>query len=119
MKKVLIIDDDASTGTMLKRILREEKISILTARNGEDGLRMAGEIHPDLVILDINMPGISGFQVCEEIKRGPLTRKIPVVFHSVNSRIADRKMGISLGAEEYLLKPVRPQKLLEIVRTYI
>ena len=119
MKKVLIIDDDVSIRAMLKMILREEGVSISMARNGEDGLRMANEEHPNLIILDVNMPGISGFQVCERIKNRPETRNIPVIFHSVNSRITEKKMGISLGAEEYLFKPVEPTELLKTVRRYL
>ena len=119
MKKVLIIDDDASMSAMLSMILRGEEISVSMARNGEDGLRIANEEHPNLIILDVNMPGISGFQVCERIKSQPATRNIPIIFHSVNSRIADQKMGKSLGAEEYLSKPVKPEELLKSVRRYL
>ena len=119
MKKVLIIDDDASVGIMLGRILRGEGISILTARNGEEGLRIAGEELPNLVLLDVNMPGINGFQVCRRIKKQPETSKIPVVFHSINSGGEDRKMGILMGAEEYLIKPVAPMELLKAIHRYL
>jgi len=119
MKKVLIIDDDASIRAMLSMILRGEEVSISTARTGEDGLRITDEEHPNLVILDVNMPGISGFEVCERIKSRPSTREIPGIFHSVNSRVVDKKRGISLGAEEYLLKPVQPVEFLNTVRRYL
>jgi DNA-binding response OmpR family regulator len=119
MKRVLIIDDDVSIRAMLKIILQGEGVSISTARNGEDGLRIVNEEHPNLVILDINMPGISGFQVCERIKSQMATREIPVIFHSVNSRIVDKEKGASLGAAGYLLKPVHPEELLKAVRSYL
>lgn len=115
-KKVLIIEDYPATSEMMANILRTEGIDVLTAADGTSGLEKAKQNKPDLILLDIMMPEMSGFEVCEKLKEDETTAKIPIIIVSVRAAEDNIKKGKSLGAIEYIPKPFDPFKLIEMVK---
>ena len=114
---ILIIDDETTTLKLVKMVLEREGYQIFTAKNGADGLRKAEEIKPDLVILDIVLPGIDGYQVCQYLRTNPSTASVPVLMFSSLHLPADQNRAFDAGSNDYLTKPVKMAQLLEKVRT--
>jgi len=117
-KKILIVDDDENTQELLKSILEEGNYECFSAFEGNDGLRKIYEVKPDLVILDIQIPGINGFKLCELIRK--INKTIPLVI--ITGRFidpSDRALGLDLGADDYLSKSTDPGELLARIRTII
>ncbi|MBT3203445.1 MAG: EAL domain-containing protein [Gammaproteobacteria bacterium] len=104
---ILIIDDTPDSITILNQILQQE-YRVLFALNGSKGLSIARQQKPDLILLDVSMPEMDGYQVCRELKANPDTRDIPVIFVTARDQDDDHEMGFRLGAVDYLTKPVRP-----------
>jgi len=109
---VLCIDDDAEVIDLLRRYLVPEGYSVRGVSSGEEGVRLAEELHPAVITLDIMMPEKDGWQVLRELKNNPLTSDIPVIIHSV---VDNRPLALSLGALEVVTKPSEPKKILSIV----
>jgi signal transduction histidine kinase/CheY-like chemotaxis protein/HAMP domain-containing protein len=109
---VLCIDDDAEVIDLLRRYLVPEGYSVQGAGSGEDGIRMAQELHPAVITLDIMMPEKDGWQVLRELKNNSATKDIPVIIHSI---IENRPLALSLGALEVIAKPSEPKKVLSVV----
>ena len=109
---VLCIDDDAEVIDLLRRYLVPEGYSVRGVSSGEEGIRLAEELHPAVITLDIMMPEKDGWQVLRELKNNPLTSDIPVIIHSV---VDNRPLALSLGALEVVTKPSEPKKILSIV----
>lgn len=113
---ILVIDDDPAVRDVLSRVLVNEGIQCITAADGAEGLRMAYEHFPDLIILDVNMPKIDGWSVLLTLKADEYLADIPVIMQSIGE---DRDMGFVLGASEYLVKPVDRVKLVSLLRRYL
>ena len=113
---VLVVDDDPAIRDILARVLIAEGMQPVTASNGEEGLKRAREIVPDLIILDIHMPKIDGWSVLSTIKADEQLNEVPVIIQSVSD---DRDLGYMLGATEYLVKPVNREKLVRLLRQYM
>lgn len=118
-KKILIIDDDPDFVEATKIVL-ESRYKVLTAYNGDEGLELVRSEEPDLIILDIIMPGEDGFRVCERLKADPKLSKIPVIIlTSLSERWSEVTLavteGLKLEAEDYIDKPVEPEELLRSV----
>ena len=111
MKKILICDDEPHILESVAYVARKEGYAVLTAENGEDALRLARAERPGLVLLDLNMPVKSGYQVCEEIKSDPETRGTYVIMLTAKGQESDRAKGVAAGADEYMTKPFSPRKL--------
>jgi len=109
---VLCIDDDAEVIDLLRRYLIPEGYSVRGVGSGEEGIRMAQELHPAVITLDIMMPEKDGWQVLRELKNNPATKDIPVIIHSI---IENRPLALSLGALEVIAKPSEPKKVLSVV----
>jgi CheY-like chemotaxis protein/anti-sigma regulatory factor (Ser/Thr protein kinase) len=109
---ILCIDDDAEVIDLLRRYLIPEGYSVQGASSGEEGIRLAQEIHPAVITLDIMMPDKDGWQVLRELKNNPVTKDIPVIIHSI---IENRPLALSLGALEVITKPSEPKKVLSVV----
>lgn len=109
--KILIIDDDPVNQLLISQFLADSNYSVLVAENGETGLAFAGHLQPDIILLDINMPGIDGFEVCRELKAADATKDIPVIFMTADSKAQSRIMGFELGAVDYVIKPLLRQEL--------
>ena len=109
---VLCIDDDAEVIELLRRYLIPEGYSVRGASSGEEGIRLAQELRPSVITLDIMMPEKDGWQVLRELKNSPVTKDIPVIIHSI---IENRPLALSLGALEVIAKPSEPKKVLSVV----
>ncbi len=103
---ILIVDDDERARRLLESLLQTEGCNTLQAENGEEALKIAQEKQPDLIILDLMMPGMSGFAVAEKLKADPITKPIPIIVVSALEDRESRIRGLEAGAEEYLTKPV-------------
>ena len=109
--KVLIVDDNPDNVDLLERRLRQRNYTFLTASNGLQALEQV-QIHmPDLVLLDVNMPVLDGFEVCRRMRADKRMREIPVIIiTAARGSIDDRLFGLGLGADDYLIKPYQPQR---------
>ena len=107
--KLLIVDDDEDIRQLVGGSLVNRGYEVITAENGEDGLAKAHAEHPDLIILDIEMPGMDGIQTCQEIRRRLNT---PIIFLSVRSETTDRVLGLGVGGDNYLTKPFQIPELI-------
>ncbi|GAB2859945.1 two-component system response regulator [Pseudoduganella ginsengisoli] len=116
---ILVVDDTPDNIDLLCAIL-EEDYRTKIAVNGERALKIAnGDSKPDLILLDIMMPGMSGYDVCKQLKSNPATRDIPVIFVTAMSEITDEQMGLSLGAADYITKPVSAPIVLARIKTQL
>lgn len=119
LKKVLIIEDDPSFLRAISHIVEKEGYNVTSASNGMTGLRMAKEDKPDLLILDVMLPGIDGFEICSQLRNEPQTAKLPIIMLSAKGQDADKTTGLKVGADEYLTKPVDRAVLLEKAKALI
>ncbi len=110
---VLVIDDDASVRELVTRFLSKEGFNVKTAINGDQGLKMAREFHPDVITLDVMMPGMDGWSVLTKLKADPELSSIPVVMMTI---VSDKNLGYTLGASDYLTKPIDRDKLVEALK---
>src|SRR6476661_773650 len=115
-ERVLIVDDDDDILLIVQTILTSAGYSTSIARNGREGVDMALDVHPDLILLDVMMPELSGWEVCTTLKSAPETRQIPVAMMTVKSEIRDLITGMQVGADDYITKPFTRRKLLSTVR---
>ena len=116
MKKILIIDDEPDILEFLKYNLNKEGYDTYTASNGIEGLNMAMEIIPDLIILDVMMPEMDGMETCKNIKEIPTLKNTFVVFLSARGEDYSQIAGFESGADDYILKPVKPRILIERIK---
>jgi DNA-binding response OmpR family regulator len=117
MSRILIIEDEKPMRTALADILTDEGYRVLTAADGEIGLRKAVDEKPDLVLLDIMMPRLDGYAVCAELRR--LANPVPVLMLTAKGMIEDRVKGLDVGADDYLVKPFSTEELLARVRALL
>ena len=115
-EKVLIIDDSEGCIIIAKFCLSQLDYAVHIANNGDEGLSLAQSLTPDLILLDLNMPGMNGFEVCRKLKSDELTRDIPVIFLTSSHESDDIVKGFETGADDYLVKPFDPEKLSQLVQ---
>ena len=116
MKRVLIVEDQADIRKLIRMTLEFEPYEIHEAANGINGLQLAGEVVPDLILLDVMMPGeIDGLQVCARVRTNPELRATRVVLLTARGQTQDRDAGQQAGADEYLIKPFSPLQLIETI----
>jgi len=113
--KILIVDDDRTNLMYLDNLLSEES-TLHMAKNGEQALKRADEHMPDLILLDITMPGMNGYEVLSELKRSDRTRNIPVIFITGLNTYEDEMKGLALGADDYIFKPFNDAVVLLRIR---
>jgi len=118
-KQILVIEDDFDILNLVDWHLRSEGFSVRTAQDGVKGLEAATEHLPDLMILDLMLPGMDGLEVCKALKRNPKTDKIPVVMLTAKGEEVDRIVGLELGADDYIVKPFSPRELILRVRAIL
>lgn len=116
MPRILIIDDDPDNRELLKARLESFGFSVSQSADGEEGLAAARSAPPDLVVLDVMMPRLDGWQVCRELKGHPGTRHVPVIMLTARGRQIEELRGWESGADAYLVKPWDPAQLLETIR---
>ena len=116
---VLIVEDAASELELMSHYLRQAGYSVIGAASGVEGLNKAIAQKPDVIVTDIVMPGISGFELCRQLKNTPETKTLPVVICSSKGQTIDRMWGKRQGADVYLTKPYTKEQLIEAVRTVL
>jgi len=119
MSKILVVEDDSSTAELLKYTLEQKGMAVDLAGDGGEAVKKVRVNTPDLIVLDIMLPTMDGYQVCEIIKHNIMYESIPIIMLSAKIRREDISMGIEKGAEEYITKPFDPKHLLERVMFYL
>ena len=119
MKKILIVDDEQDIVESLKFVLEAADFTCYCAYNGEDGLRLAKNIIPDLIILDVMMPKINGYKISRLLKYDSKYKNIPILMITARSQEEDRVIGEETGADEYITKPFKVDYVVEKVKNYI
>jgi CheY-like chemotaxis protein len=117
--RVLLVDDDAVIVRLLEVNFRLSGFEVETATRGEEALRKATELHPDVIVMDVMMPGLDGWAVTERLREEPGTADTPIVLLSARVRDDDRSRGYALGVVDYVNKPFDPTDLVEVVRRYL
>ncbi|MCG8434036.1 MAG: response regulator [Gammaproteobacteria bacterium] len=116
MPVVLIVDDSPTEVHVLKTALEKNGFEIITADSAEQGIAMAKENKPDCILMDVVMPGMSGFQATRSLAKDPATSSIPVVIVTTKDQETDKVWGMRQGATDYLVKPVAEQQLVEKIK---
>ncbi|MHB8623295.1 MAG: response regulator [Sulfuricaulis sp.] len=116
IKSVLIVDDSATDTHLLGEMLKKNGYTVLTAASGEEGITRAKKEKPDLILMDIVMPGMSGFEATRAITKDPQTSTIPVIVCSTKGQETDKAWGLRQGAKDYIVKPVVEKILMEKIR---
>jgi DNA-binding response OmpR family regulator len=117
--RVLVIDDEAPIRLLCRVNLEAEGMIVLEARDGTSGLDVARRERPDVILLDVMMPGLDGWRVAEELLEDPVTRDVPVVFLTARADLRDRARGMDLGGIDYITKPFNPVELANLVREVV
>ena len=117
MANILIVDDSPTEVHVFKTILEKNGHTIHVAENGEDGVAKAKEVLPDLVLMDIVMPGLNGFQATRQLATFEATASIPVIIVTTKDQETDKVWGIRQGAKDYIVKPVKEDDLINRVNT--
>ena len=117
--KILIVDDVMSNVLLLKVLLTNEKFAIATASNGRQALEQVEKENPDLVLLDVMMPDMSGFEVAQHLKSNPNTADIPIIFLTAKDEAADKLAGLGLGADDYISKPFSLREVIARVKAVL
>lgn len=116
IKRVLVVDDSPTERFFLTDLLRKNGYDVVTAENGEQGVAMAKSERPDLVLMDVVMPGLNGFQATRQISRDPATQGVPVIMCTTKDQETDRVWGMRQGATDYVTKPVVVDELLAKIK---
>ncbi len=117
-EKILVVEDDPAALRLVSYTLEAEGYEVITAVNGVEALRKADQEAPDLVVLDIMLPGIDGFEVCHRLRSDPESpqARMPILMLTAKSQEADREMGQKVGGDLYISKPATPEELTEAVK---
>jgi len=115
-KKVLVIDDNPIIGDLVERALENQEFEVIKVTNGREGIRIAQEDRPDLILLDIMMPEFDGFTVSNFLKKIPETENIPIIFLTGRPSTSGRMIASKAGAVDYIVKPFSPKELLNKIK---
>ncbi|MDP2946027.1 MAG: response regulator transcription factor [bacterium] len=118
-EKILIVEDEKDIVKMLDYNLKKEGFRTLSAYDGEDALDMANGECPDLVILDLMLPGMDGLEVCRQLKKENKTASIPIIMLTAKSQESDKVVGLELGADDYITKPFSPRELIARIKAVL
>ena len=113
IRKILIVDDSPTERHVLNDMLTKSGYEVVASDNGEDAIQKAKSLKPDLILMDVVMPGLNGFQATRAISRDPDTRAIPIILCTSKSQETDKIWGMRQGARDYIVKPVNRDELLE------
>ena len=116
IKNVLVVDDSATDMHLLSEMLKKNGYSVLSSASGEDAIEKAKQHKPDLVLMDIVMPGMSGFEATRVISKDPATASIPVIICSTKGQETDKAWGLRQGAKDYLVKPITEKALIDKIK---
>jgi DNA-binding response OmpR family regulator len=118
-KRILAVDDDTTALNALRQILSTKGYDVVTATDAEEGMELLSREAFDLAILDVSLPGISGFEMCRRIRAEPGTRELPVIFLTAKGLLMDMAEGEDAGSDLYLVKPVLATKLINMVGMFL
>ena len=119
MANILVVDDEPNILLSLEFLMSQAGLTVTTAADGETALQKIAEAAPDLLLLDISLPGISGFEVLEQLRRAESERHLPVIMLTAHGREVEREKGFALGADDYVTKPFSTQQLVEKVKALL
>jgi len=119
MTKVLVVDDEPNILLSLEFLMEQAGFTVFTAEDGETALQKIQELEPNLVLLDISLPGISGFDVLAELRDDERFQRLPVIMLTAHGREVEREKGMALGADDYITKPFSTQALVQKVRNLL
>ena len=119
MAQILIVDDSPTEAHILKGMLEKNGFEIETAENGTEGIERAKELKPDLILMDVVMPGLNGFQATRQLSKNPETADIPVIIVTTKDQETDRVWGLRQGAKDFLTKPVAEKPLMEKINAIL
>ncbi len=115
-QKIMIVDDDASIAELISLYLRKECFDTLSVEDGEEALRQFESYEPNLILLDLMLPGMDGYEVCRELRK---TSKVPIIMLSAKGEIFDKVLGLELGADDYMIKPFDSKELVARVKAVL
>lgn len=118
-KRILIVEDDPGVLRATSYILEKEGYEVLSAQNGLEGLKKARDSNPDLLLLDVMLPGVDGFEICHSLRGEPETASLPILMFSAKGQESDKATGLKVGADEYITKPVDREVLLSKVAAWL
>ena len=118
IRKILLVDDSKTELYHLSDVLGKRGYAVRTAENGEEAMRRLGEDKPDLILMDVVMPGQNGFQLTRSITRDPRFAGVPVIMCTSKNQETDRVWGMRQGASDYVVKPVNPDELLRKIKAF-
>ncbi len=118
-RSVLVVDDEANIVLSLEFLLKRAGYDVRVARNGEEAVKAVAERPPDLIILDVMMPTLDGYHVCETIRADPKLRSVRILMLTAKSRDVEREKALALGADDYITKPFSTRDLVERVKTIL
>lgn len=116
---ILVVDDNPTNLGVIFNVLDESGLEVLVAQDGESALQKIEYITPDLILLDIMMPGIDGFETCSRLKSNPSTSEIPIIFMTALSNTEQKVKGLSLGAVDYITKPFQKEEVLARIKVHL
>ncbi|MBB3188953.1 response regulator transcription factor [Halomonas cerina] len=119
MAKVLVVDDEPNIVLSLEFLMQQAGFDVATAEDGEAALASVADDAPDLVLLDISLPGISGFDVLERLRADPAHARLPIIMLTAHGREVEREKGMALGADDYITKPFSTQALVDKVKSLL
>jgi twitching motility two-component system response regulator PilH len=117
MSTVLVVDDTPSELNLITTFLQQEGYTVIQATDAQDALTKAVERKPDVIVTDVVMPGMSGFELCRNLKNNPATQKVPIVICSSKSQEIDKLWGMKQGADAYVVKPFTQEQLVRAVKS--
>jgi len=118
-KKILVVDDEPDIREFLKKRLEKNNFNVITATNGKECLQLASREDPDLILLDIVMPVMDGYETIKNLRSNPRTKNITILMHSVRKETKSIFKSMELGSIDYVIKPVSFEKLLTVIKRYV
>ncbi len=119
MTLVLVVDDEPNIVLSLEFLMQQAGFEVITANDGETALQRVAEQRPDLILLDISLPGLSGFEVLEQLRAQPVHARLPIIMLTAHGREVEREKGLALGADDYITKPFSTRLLVEKVQALL
>jgi len=118
-EKILVIEDDPSALRFIEYTLKLEGYQVLSAKDGLEGIKKARDEHPSLIVLDIMLPGLDGYALCQQLRQKPETSLLPILMLSAKARQEDKDIGLRMGADDYLTKPADPVVIIAKVKALL
>ncbi len=118
-EKILVIEDDPNALRFIEYTLKLEGYQVLSAKDGLEGIKKARDEHPSLIVLDIMLPGLDGYALCQQLRQKPETSLLPILMLSAKARQEDKDIGLRMGADDYLTKPADPAVIIAKVKALL